>query len=485
VQDMRLVTGAPRMWDQVNAIEPPGRQFWDPVSFMPAEDRTRRMMDNFLDGQGGAARAARDSVDGLPFVGGEMKEREIETGHDREAPGLVPWRIFQNAAGVTSLVWIFAGVYWMMRATNMVNKDWKMWLGAEPEDADEGTTFVDLRHSLELPESSVNLTSWRSLEGPVPATWPYPSMAPGSLTCDASGRHLLVVDGVSLYHADLTARPRRAPAHGKATSLLAGGRETAMDVEAVGGEANFAAITGCDALRGQALDDAAIACGGEQQCEIIVLHGHGRRITSCLLGAKGGGDQANPEVRPAVASTSLSAPIAFQWLHKGESMRWIVVDPDCIADVSVAGAAVKAGCVSVATSHGRVAQLELSALSGQLNPDEVFDASKRSKRHSGKAKGSAHVEVVRAMGSGAVGLLDRSGHDVRVVDRASMTNGDRLTVARVRLPIAEVVRSFCVGGGELFMLEQGSSPKLVRFPFKKSLGHDLLLDYGSTGHVMI
>mmetsp|Transcript_5716 Transcript_5716/g.16597 ORF Transcript_5716/g.16597 Transcript_5716/m.16597 type:complete len:179 (+) Transcript_5716:4795-5331(+) len=46
--DCRHVPGAPRMWDTVNAIEPPAREFWDATTFMPSESRERQQMDDFL-----------------------------------------------------------------------------------------------------------------------------------------------------------------------------------------------------------------------------------------------------------------------------------------------------------------------------------------------------------------------------------------------------------------------------------------------------
>merc|ERR1740138_121148 len=46
--DMRMVPGAPRMWETVNAVKPPEKGFWDPVTFMPPEARSRKKMDAFL-----------------------------------------------------------------------------------------------------------------------------------------------------------------------------------------------------------------------------------------------------------------------------------------------------------------------------------------------------------------------------------------------------------------------------------------------------
>jgi len=487
VHDMRLVSGAPRMWDQVNAIEPPGRQFWDPVSFMPPDDRTRRMIDTYFDGQGRSMDP--DGVDSLSILAGDLKDAEIETGHDREAPGLVPWRIFQNAAGVTSMVWIFAGVYWMLRATNMVSKDWMQWLGTDPDGVEDSTAFVDLSNGgFVVPsgvEGKLNATSWRALEGAVPAAWPYPSMAPTGLACDASGRHMLVLDGVSVYHADLGDVARRATAGPEvARSLLGKESQSTLRRKAKASDddaAHFAAVAGCEALRGRALDDAAIACGDRQeQCEVVVLHSHGRQITSCLLTP---GGRAEAEAAGATSDTAdLSAPITTHWLRNGELMRWLVLDPNCAADIS-AGATLKAGCVSVATTHGRIAQLQLSALSGQLNPDDIFDTSAAArKRRSGtrggadrrarqeQASASGKLQNVRSVGAGAVGLLQSSERDVRIMEKEPRSVGERLAVTRVRWPIDQAVGSFCVGGSEIYMLEQGSSPTLWRFPFPDRFG---------------
>ena len=137
VDDMRLVPGAPDAWDEVNSINPAGRDFWDSVTFMPSEGRKPRFEDDDK-GNRLAQRIRRPPTQcfccifELPFAlqPGPNSERgvgvllccwpgkapgvmdedaAIETGHESEAPGHLPWVTFRNAAGVTSLAWILAG----------------------------------------------------------------------------------------------------------------------------------------------------------------------------------------------------------------------------------------------------------------------------------------------------------------------------------------------------------------------------------------
>merc|ERR1740121_3453150 len=85
-----------------------------------------------------------------------------------------------------------------MRATNVMSTEWEQYLGSEALANPLAGRFVGLqRGAVQSAGSGVASVI------DVAAAWPYPSVRPKSLACDAAGHHLVVVDGVSVYHAGL------------------------------------------------------------------------------------------------------------------------------------------------------------------------------------------------------------------------------------------------------------------------------------------
>ncbi|CAE7231260.1 fumA [Symbiodinium natans] len=79
----------------------------------------------------------------------EAKDEDIETGHEREAPGAAPWRIFRNMTLATCFFWICAGA-------------WEFMAELLPELIDMGLAFEDeieaqTKHSTQLNLEHVRL----------------------------------------------------------------------------------------------------------------------------------------------------------------------------------------------------------------------------------------------------------------------------------------------------------------------------------------
>merc|ERR1719499_1758430 len=131
---------------------------------------------------------------------------------------------------------------------------------------------------------------YRWAEGRTPerleASWPYSSLSPQRLACDAAGQHLLVTDGLSMFEADLRHRgadfAAGAASHSERSTTLRG--SLATDPEEPESVA-FTATADCAGLLGESLQDATLLCDAEESrgCEAVVLHNRGRQITSCPL----------------------------------------------------------------------------------------------------------------------------------------------------------------------------------------------------------
>eukprot|EP00438_Fugacium_kawagutii_P021564 Skav234420 [mRNA] locus=scaffold4957:43804:53067:- [translate_table: standard] len=242
------------------------------------------------------------------LVAPEAKDDDIETGHEREAPGAAPWRMDDhrepNPHGV-SQVWSFMTV--AVPELIDVGLAFEDEI-AEPKHAqliernglapiyDTGS-FGERRASLLELRTSVKSGKFQ----PIDVTWPYPGIRPTGLSCDVHGRHLLVTDGLSTFiaavHEEVPAESKDAGMRlrHKAESLLSAKFQQAQS-------AGTRWDSNCQSFRlgygwtwPQAAPCAALL--GER-LQALVLHQQGRRVASCHVehgGSEEGGEGEEEE----------------------------------------------------------------------------------------------------------------------------------------------------------------------------------------------
>eukprot|EP00913_Durusdinium_trenchii_P030241 g28331.t1 len=254
----------------------------------------------------------------------EAKDDDVETGHEREAPGAAPWRIFRNMSLATCIFWILAGVWSFM--TVAIPELIDLGLAFEDEIAEKHKPQSELvglaplhepgsqgerRSSLLALRTSVKTAKFE----PVHTTWPYPGIRPTGLSCDARGHHLLVTDGLSTFVAAV---------HEKAAP--------------------------CTALLGERLQDTALTCfeNTTASCEALVLHQQGRRVASCHV-ENGGGSSLS------VSTAWLDGPQSAD----PEKALFVMMDPACFSSKS--SDLLGPSCASVGTSKRRAARLQRGA----------------------------------------------------------------------------------------------------------------------------
>merc|ERR1719199_978097 len=93
----------------------------------------------------------------------------------------------------------------------------------------------------------------------VEVTWPWlNSFMPRSLSCDPSGRQLVVADDFGLYKSSL--------------------------ISINNPKVSFSRAASCSEFEGQLVKDIEIVCReGTLECRILVLHANGRKMSECPL----------------------------------------------------------------------------------------------------------------------------------------------------------------------------------------------------------
>lgn len=449
-EDMRYTSGAPRSWDTVNAIEPPAKEFWDPVTFMPPESRQRTKFDELLsEDTDGMKKAKSGSSTGL-LSGLDPDNHPIITGHDNEAPGIVPWRIFRNFALTTTIFWMAAGAFEFMRAA--VPEFEKFGLSFEDEEEEHhhgpprveeeipepvtGGKHVRGRERASLAEIAHDLSGSTFKLGKgqrIQASWPYPGIKPKGLSCDAQGKHLLVTDGLSAFLAELQIEE----AQGKSLVDKMRLRKAEPTLRS-----EFQQMPGCAPLLGESLQDTALTCKEtSSSCEALVLHHQGRRLASCQ----------------SVAGGSRAYDVSSAWLagtkeRLTEKSVFLMMDPSCQGNMT-------RGCTSVGTTHGRSARLQLGQRGTELVPMDVVEAD------DDKSDGKDMPSGMRALTERYVGFLKDDGKRIDVMDLDR--GGTR--VAKVLTGSIGPAAAFCSSADYLFILGRGAQPSLWRVPLPSSL----------------
>jgi len=480
--DMRHVPGAPKMWEAMNAVKPPEKGFWDPVTFMPAEARNRMKMDSMLE----------EDLDGS-----KVEELPIVTGHDNEIPGILPWRIFRGTAQLTCLLWLLASIYYVLQVTGVWDLTIPWWWENEEHTVsteDYGDVVVEVTQInrqivpppslLGLWAASVSGGSFGPAAEHVAVSWPYPGIVPQSLACDATGHRLVVNDGLSVYATELidNVGNQNGTMDQGASKLRGTASAAAATLTPV---AKFWQAVSCPALIGESLQDAAIVCvaGATKQtdCEVLMLHRHGRQVSTCPLAT------ASPGVGSAAVAGSeepYTVAISPTWLQRvrrlgnaakfrTEQVSWLAIDPSCgQGDNNKTGArAALRSCASVATEQGRVARLRHRSGLGTGGGEELVAADVLERLeggHGGDDLGLtalARPDAVRAFGDRYLGILQAERRSIHVVDTAD----GGVLVGTLLLSVLEDVGAFCIGGRHVYIVGKGPNPKLWRLPVPKAL----------------
>jgi len=426
LEDLRYLPGAPRAWDEINAIEPPFKEFWDPVTFMPPDSRDRTKFDELISEEESSGK-----------IGSKQdKSAPIETGHDNEQPGALPWRIFRNLALATIIFWITAGVMAFLVASSPALIEMGLAFEEVVEESEghgepEEITYKSpghraLSHRMSLSSlfsniSSSNVKAERFQK--IEAEWPYSGFKPQGLSCDARGSRLLVTDGLATYTAGL-----------QATAL----DSEKMRLRATPGDilsASFQQVSGCSPLLGEKLQDTSMSCTDNSlsSCKVLVLHGQGGRVTSCDLGGAGGHSfevasswiSSPRPLGPAGNSQMPSSP--------AEKASFLFVDPACGADV------LSPGCMAVGTSLGRSARLQVGSRGDDLVPLDVSELSH---------KQDAKPDGMRSITERYLGLLNTQGNVIDIID---LDRGGKRS-AKISLGLTAPVQGFCLSEDHIFLL---------------------------------
>lgn len=410
--DFQQEPGAPRPDDVVNATANYPKDFWDPVSFMPAEARKGGWYQDMKEP------AANPDPKVKPGYYIHEEEASTSTGHGMEAPGLLPWRIFRNTAALTSFAWILAGVQTASRVigVELTVPDWKhAWQSAMGPNS-----TLSMMESFSMIHSSFS-GMFAATPQSISLVWPYLGMVPKGLSCDAMGHHFLVTDGMSLF---------------------IGSKELVHDTA----QLRFHQAPLCPELRGQSVQDTALVCHGGDigSCTAFVLYGNGHQVAACSL-AKG-----------AQHGNASSWRVAERWLEeKQEKVSWLFLDDSC-RHPEVLGN--EKSCASVGTTTGRLVELKVGPRGDELLPldeqemDEEVEDEKVKRRH--------RPDMMRPINERYVGLLLSKMGSIHLLDR--QTGGAYAGSALLSLP--DPPAAFCGGGNFIYLMGAGAHPSMWRIP---------------------
>jgi hypothetical protein len=405
LQDLRTLPGAPTRHDTVSNTRA-GKLFFDASSFYP------RVGDH--------EDSLEDDPETNPYV----------SGHDRELPGQLPYRVFTAAAVILGFLWILAGIWQILDATRITDGITRLQYGRKLVNE----KLLRSQHSLLQSGTAEQLS----------IMMPFPHILPHGFSCDAAGENFAFTDGLSMFAAQI------APRH----KLRGQGQRINQSLGV-----DFHEIPHCKPLIGESLDDTAIACGttiaGDSSCDVLVLHRHGGRIAEC------------PVSREAtVARQFKSSALSQRWLEtkdEVEKVAWLLLDSNCAS----ASRDARLQCAAVATTRGRVAQLEnaetdTTSSLGDIFPDNVIPDQEDGP---GWQSRTWRPGIARAIGRRYLGVLQRERNLIQVLD----VSRDLAEIGQVALPAQSSADAFCVGGGHFYFLSIGPEAQMWRLPVPSEL----------------
>lgn len=377
------------------------------------------------------------------------EDAKIVSGHDKMDPGKLPAKVFSLATLLMVLLWAIGlavpfGVFrefftkplmidFTFSGSEKGGEEIQAVVGTRPDGLPELIPMV--RHRKDL----------HSLQGhPIHVQWPLKSgLKPRTLSCDPSGKVLVVADDLGVYAGQVT-------------------READM------AKVRFDRVPPCVALEGQAIQDVSVACGAGPQasCRVLVLHSKGRLLAECPLQrsfVKQQADTGHMTVAALPDTEPKQWKIPDTWLHhdarskRPEQIKALAANSDCMMGGFQAN---DEGCVVAGTSEGRVVELRESHIKNHtLVPERAME-----QRNEALSAGSLHFSS-----KGYVMVLRRKSRSVQAFDTLRGTNAGEW-----RLP--QHINWLALGGGgkKLFALgvEKGET-ELYEFPLPEKLRVDV------------
>lgn len=296
--------------------------------------------------------------------------KDVVTGHDRMAPGEVPWKVFRSATLMLASLWLIGLAIPFQNVRDMMTRPLtvevigesvedeakggvkRFAIGTDPSGLPEYIPEPDEPSLPELPEGEL-----------VRATWPsHSGFKPRALSSAPFGKQLVIADDFGVYAGQLQMEFafQEDPAEHNGRALR--GSPRAEPVPSV----HFKQAPPCTALEGQALKDISVICS-QGSCRVLVLHAHGRRLVLCPLENEqlGSGDGGSTESGAAPITTAMGSEqnmtwvISEDWLYsdharKKERVESVAVNNECNGG---GFSPVQVGCVVVGTTSGRLVQL--------------------------------------------------------------------------------------------------------------------------------
>jgi hypothetical protein len=226
----------------------------------------------------------------------------------------------------------------------------------------------------------------------------------------------------------------------------------------------------CDDIEGESLQDVALSCklgqAGKTRardgCYALVLHRQGQRLSTCPLSEAGKARPGNASALPRTAS------LASAWLGDsssgapkgGRAKQEEVISltaGQCLQQETGSGDP----CAYVQTSGGRIAELQ----KGLASAEEVDDWFPTRILRSDAQKGATPPGgALHLLGDRHLGILQGDGQHLEVMDPS---NGASLGLWTI--PGEKRWAAMCSMGNSFYMVTQGRSPELWRFPVPESL----------------
>lgn len=429
----------------------------------------------------------------------EDRRVEVVTGHDKIDPGRLPAKVFRLATTMLMVLWAIGlalpvGIFREFMTQPLTADVFVEEIagvgegGAKRGDGKRPRTAEHPRiRGGRVGKEAADLRAWESIPGlaegeVLKAEWPsHSGFVPHSLSCDPTGRFLVVADDLGVYSGRLAwSAAKEKEDHSPSTDVAVAAR-TLLDTPAEkglvasGGKApkqvlgvEFERLAPCNALEGQALKDVSVVCTGpplEQTCRVVVLHAHGRRLAQCPLPldedrGEAKGNHSLVDKKPAFKSL-VSWKITSDWLHGSwsknrEHVESFAVNSACLDSDDVAPSR-EVGCVVVGTTSGRIVQLRGAYKDRSL----LIPERSMQQRERTVSRGSLHV-----FGNGLVVALRRSSGTLEAF------NGELGTrVGEWRLPSGLHWLMLCGGGDSLFVLgvRDNRHKELHRFPLPEEL----------------
>eukprot|EP00927_Polykrikos_kofoidii_P072248 TRINITY_DN6838_c0_g1_i3.p1 TRINITY_DN6838_c0_g1~~TRINITY_DN6838_c0_g1_i3.p1 ORF type:complete len:1033 (+),score=166.59 TRINITY_DN6838_c0_g1_i3:91-3189(+) len=426
-------------------------------------------------------------------------EQEKSTLESR--PGLVPWRIFCLATVLLAALWWLVGISVLLETAGLEFFKVEQLLDWSPL---EQTTLFQNSFSRAVPELVGGV--------PVPTLWPHAGVRPRGLSCGggAHGQRSWAVASTrfGLFAATLPDSAAHASELPVALSQerTLGGAEIASYTSAKksdGGNiaqsnALFEAAPSCSAVEGESLQDVAVQCAttvrgtGEglngsgvesvdgdgtsltqlQQCSALVLHRQGEMFSRCSLM-----DSLDDDVATEANATAPEF-VAVAWLGVADGVAGTPQEE--VASFTLGGSSCTNGaaCVYAQTTAQRIVELQTASVNGEASwyPLKVIRA------HEGKASPSDQFGSGLSM-LGADGrflaVLHPRGRLLEAIDlrgggdlTGASNDGASRNVGYWRLPEGHQWSASCSAGGNIYLLSEGLSPQLWRFPLPDELRSD-------------